>query len=396
MPPSKSRLTLARAAIRPSMHGKMMLSGPSGAGKTFTALAIAEVLAGADGKILHIDTEKESALTYADLFAFEHIRWAAPFDPRELQETLLDAGRIYDAIIVDSFTHFWRGSGGTLDIAGGKFTGWKDARPAQVDVVEAVLEADCHVIVCCRSKMQHVQQQAANGKFEVVKLGMAVQQDDDFEYEVNVSVEMDMQHLMQIGKSRTNAIPVGRQFTAGHAPEFAAIYRDWLKGGEPVATNDAVQALIEVLNRIPDQGDKVQAKQAFLAVFGRPEFLLQSRLEEAREWVADRVLGLTADQQGAPGVGPAPSQADAAPTPPEATTNGATGDSEPDDTATETLRLEGLRRQRLRAAAQEIAENTDDELRAALEAADLDTDGKSTVLRKRLAEHMVEVAEAAT
>ena len=325
MPPTKSRLTLARAAIRPAMHGKMMLSGPSGAGKTFTSLSIAEVLAGAEGKILLIDTEKESALTYADLFTFDHIRWAAPFDPRELQETLIDAGREFDAVIVDSFTHFWRGTGGTLDIAGGKFTGWKDARPAQVDVVEAVLEADCHVIVCCRSKMEHVQQQTANGKFEVVKLGMAVQQDDDFEYEVNVSVEMDMQHLMQVGKSRTNAIPVGRQFPAGHAPEFAALYRDWLKGGEPVATHEDVQALIDALNRISDQGDKVQAKQGFLATFGRPEFLLRSRLDEARSWVADRVLALT--DQGAPGV-TAPAAAEPVPS-----TNGAHGAPEPVATA---------------------------------------------------------------
>lgn len=290
MAPSKSRLTLARAAIRPSMYGKVMLSGPSGAGKTFTALVIAETLAPPDGRILLIDTEKESALTYADVFKFEHLRWSPPFDPRELQDTLLAAGSEYDVIITDSFSHFWRGSGGVLDIANGRFTGWKDARPAQVDVVDAALETDAHVILCCRSSMGHEQQTGSNGRIEVVKLGMQAQQDGDLEYEVNVSIEVDMQHVLQISKSRTNAIPVGRSFPAGHAPEFASLYRDWLKGGEPVATKEQTENLVAVLNRIEQEAERVKAKQAFLEVFGRPEFLLVSRVPEASEWVADQVL----------------------------------------------------------------------------------------------------------
>jgi len=298
MAPKKSRLTQARAAIRPAMHGKMLLGGPSGAGKTFTALTIAEVLGGPDGRILVVDTEKESALTYADLFTFEHLRWSAPFDPRELADTLLEAGDSYDVVIIDSFTHFWRGAGGTLDIANGKFTGWKDARPAQVDVTEAILEADCHVVACCRSRMDHAQEVGADGKIRVVKLGMAPQQDDDFEYEVNVSIEIDMQHALQVGKSRTNAVPVGRIFTAGHAEEFATVYKEWLAGGEPVAERAAVDAMVEQLNTIADRGEKVKAKEAFLDQFGRPEFLLASRLTEAQEWVAARVSPQAADAEG--------------------------------------------------------------------------------------------------
>jgi energy-coupling factor transporter ATP-binding protein EcfA2 len=314
---NKSRLTLARAAIRPAMHGRMLISGPSGSGKTQSALTIAEVLAGPEGRILVIDTEKESALTYADLFKFEHLRWQAPFDPRELAETLMEAGETYDVAIIDSFTHFWRGNGGTLDIANGKFTGWKDARPAQVDVTEAILEADCHVICCVRSKMAHAQETNAAGKQQVVKLGMAPEQDDDFEYEVNVSIEIDMQHALQIGKSRTNAVPVGRVFSAGHAEEFANIYKEWLAGGEPVADRTAVDAMIAELNTIADRGEKVKAKEVFLECFGRPEFLLKSRLEEAQDWVRERVAQVTGvtggpvsppegDSQPSPGAAPLP------------------------------------------------------------------------------------------
>lgn len=292
MAATKSRLTLARAAIRPAMHGKIMVSGPAGAGKTYSSLVIAETLCPPDGRILHVDTEKESALTYADEFKFEHLRWAPPFDPRELQDTLMDAGGKFDVVIVDSFSHFWNGSGGILDIANGRFTGWKDARPAHVDVVEAVLAADCHVIICTRSKMAYAQQTAANGKQEVIKLGMAAIQDDNLEYEVNVAIEMDMQHVLNIGKSRTNAIPVGRTFPAGHAHEFAALYRDWLQAGEPVAERGDVAGLVETLNTIRIEAERVKAKQMFLEFFGRPEFILVSRYPEAQAWVADHVAAV--------------------------------------------------------------------------------------------------------
>lgn len=290
---SKSRLTLARAAIRPAMKGRVMLSGPSGAGKTYTALLIAEYLVGENGRVLHIDTEKESSLTYAELFQFEHLRWNAPFDAAALAQTIMDAGDSYDAVIVDSFSHFWRKQGGILDVAGGRFTGWKEARPLQEDVIDAVLETDAHVILCCRSKMEHTQtQNVQTGKIEVHKVGLKAQQDDDLEYEVNVSLDIDMTHLLSVSKSRTNQVPVGTMFQPGHAGDFATVYRDWLKGGEPVAARKDTDALAASINTIVDDAERLKVKRMFVDAFGRPEFLLVSRLKEAQEWVADRVAGV--------------------------------------------------------------------------------------------------------
>lgn len=228
-----SRLTLAKPAVRPSLKARLMLSGPAGAGKTYTALDIAAVLG---TTTLVIDTEKESALTYADEFEFTHLPWQEPYDPRELAAVLTEADAAHDVIIVDSLSHFWGGAGGTLDIADGKFGGWKTARPAQQDAVAALLGCRAHVIVCVRSKMEHVQElDPKSGKQVVRKLGMAPQQDSTLEYELNLACEIDIDHRIAVSKSRSTAVPVGRTFAPGHARDMAKDYAAWLASGEPYA-----------------------------------------------------------------------------------------------------------------------------------------------------------------
>lgn len=237
-----SRLQLARPALRPSLKARLMISGPAGAGKTYSGLEIASVLG---ARVLLIDTEKESALTYADEFQFQHLPWSEPFDPRELAQTLMEAAADYDVVMVDSLTHFWGATGGTLDIADGKFGGWKVARPAQNDIVSAILSTPAHVIVCVRSKIEHVQEKdERTGKQVVKKLGMAPQQDGTLEYELNLAVEMDIEHRMAVSKSRTTAVPVGRMFAPGHARDLAQTYAEWLKSGEPWAAPE-LRAQIE-------------------------------------------------------------------------------------------------------------------------------------------------------
>jgi hypothetical protein len=280
---TSNRLQLARRAVRPALKARAMLSGPPGAGKTRTGLIVAELLA-EDAPVLVVDTEKESALTYADDFTFDHLPWEPPFEPRALGATITEAGNQYGVVMIDSASHFWRGDGGTLDIAGGKFTGWKDARPAQLDLVEAILGCKAHVIVCSRSKVEHVQE-VENGRHVVKKLGMAVIQDDDLEYELNVALELDMDHSMTVSKSRTVAVPVGRVFKSGHAEDFAAAYRDWLKGGEPPAPQAVVDELLARIQGL--NGNRRECKAEFLARLGRPEHLRESQIGEAEALVAE-------------------------------------------------------------------------------------------------------------
>lgn len=259
MSQGRSRLSLATTAIRPKLKARIMLSAPSGGGKTWTALTIARELCGGDmTKVMVIDTEKDSALTYVDEFRMEgggtfmHLPWDPPYSPTDLAQTMHDAGRAgYEVIITDSLTHFWTKNGGTLDLADARFGGWKTARPAQEEMVDAILGTTAHVIVCVRSKVEYTQvYNEKTRKQEVKKLGMAPQQDATLDYEMNIAVEMDLEHNMFIGKSRTNDIPVGRVYAPGQAPIFAQHYAEWLAGGTEVDTV-SLTALNERLHALP-------------------------------------------------------------------------------------------------------------------------------------------------
>lgn len=236
------------------------MSGPSGAGKTYTALTIARELVNGDmSQVTVIDTEKDSALTYADDFpGFNHLPWEPPYNPTELGETIMEAGAAHPGgvVIVDSLTHFWSKEGGTMTIADGKFGGWNVARPAQENMVNGILGAKSHTIVCVRSKVSYAQEDDPNrpGRTKITRLGMAPQQDATLDYEMNVALELDLEHNMYVGKSRAKDIPVNRQYIPGKAVEFAHEYMDWLDGGTELDTL-SVEAL---KTRIASVGPAVQ------------------------------------------------------------------------------------------------------------------------------------------
>ena len=301
--PMTSRLSLAAPAIRTALKGRMLLSGPPGSGKTRSSLILATELA--EGTpILGIDTEKESMATYADDFEFEHLRWMPPYDPRELAGTITEAAGKFGVVIVDSLSHFWRAEGGTLDIANGKFTGWNQARPVQEALVEAIVSAPAHMLLAVRAKIEYAQEQEANGKHVVRKLGMASVQDDTLEYEVNVAVDIAMDHTCTISKTRCTTLPVGRAFRAGQAHELGVMYREWLAAGEKVLTKEQIDGLVALFNTVEDPDKRKEVKLSFVEEFGKMETVAASRLDEATAWAKSATggpIGKTSDEATAAG-----------------------------------------------------------------------------------------------
>jgi hypothetical protein len=93
------------------------LAGPSGGGKTFSALRLATGLAG-DKKVAVVDTEARRALHYADQFTFDHMDMRPPFRPERFSAIVERAEKAgYGALVFDSFSHEHDGEGGLIDWA---------------------------------------------------------------------------------------------------------------------------------------------------------------------------------------------------------------------------------------------------------------------------------------
>ena len=181
-----------------------------------------------------IDTEHGSASLYDDI-TFQHIVWKPPFDPRELAQTITEAGKEYGVVIVDSLSHFWEADGGTRDIVdaassrsgGNSFAGWKTGTPAQNDLVQAILGCEAHVVCTMRAKMEYVLEVGANGKSTPKKIGMAPIQRPGMEYEFTVIGDLDLDHRLTITKSRYSAV-ADKVYQPHHAHELGEALAAWL------------------------------------------------------------------------------------------------------------------------------------------------------------------------
>jgi hypothetical protein len=299
-----SRLRSGRMGVRKATKARLALSAPSGAGKTWTALSTAFVLA-PNGRVIVIDTEpgddrQGASELYADSFpSFDVIQWEPPYDPRDLTLTIREAGQMtvpdgywpgqqgYDVIIVDSASPFWKGEGGTMDIAGGKFGGWKTASPAQDQLVNAILRTPAHIIVCTRAKQAYEVTEVMEGnakKQKVEKLGLQPIQRDDLEYEFQVVVVMDEAHRIDIGKTRAAPL-AGLSFMANDQHKFAEIYKTWLESGADPARQIDIDAIVHTFRTLPD-ADRQAAKDAFKAEFGDPKYLTGEQVPAVWTWIA--------------------------------------------------------------------------------------------------------------
>ncbi|MFD5081893.1 AAA family ATPase [Kitasatospora sp. NPDC058406] len=188
-------------ATRETARARIGLQGPAGSGKTKSAIRIAEGLV-QGGDIGIIDTERGSALTYApvpgrpDLGGHRFLHLPLDnYDPRNLIEaTRAAADAQLPALIVDSWSHFWNGKGGLLEIvdragsergAGGTFGGWRTGNPIEQDMLEALLNYPGHVIVTMRTRGDYV----IEGK-KVTKVGVKAVQREGAEYELGLIIDM--------------------------------------------------------------------------------------------------------------------------------------------------------------------------------------------------------------
>jgi hypothetical protein len=197
---------------------RLVLGGPSGAGKTYTALIFAKYLSSITGKpTAAIDTEHYRMSLYADKFEFDVNNWEPPFDPRDLIKTIHDAEKAgYGQLIVDSSTHFYSSTGGLLEIVsdaakqkygGNQYAGWAVGTPIQNDLIDAIIRSSLHMIFCTRAKQGYAEVEKNNRK-TYEKVGMELQQRDGFEYDFDFALIMDMDNNASVSKGMAY-VPTG-------------------------------------------------------------------------------------------------------------------------------------------------------------------------------------------
>lgn len=146
------------------------LMGPSGAGKTFSALRLATgIQSVSGGEIYGVDTESRRMLHYADQFKFRHIEFAAPFGSLDYLAALQHCvGKGAGVIIVDSMSHEHIGPGGYLltqdaevdRMAGDdyakrdrvKMAAWIRPAALRQRMITGLLQLNCNFIFCFRAK----------------------------------------------------------------------------------------------------------------------------------------------------------------------------------------------------------------------------------------------------
>lgn len=197
-----------KQAQRHQVKLRLGLSGPSGFGKSYSALLLAYGITNDWSKIAIIDTENNSASLYSHLGGYNVLSLNEPYSPERYIEAIKTCEMAsMEVIIIDSITHEWNGKGGCLQIheeLGGTFQMWAKVTPRHQAFIDAILESKAHIITTVRRKMDYSLDISSNGKTKVVKHGTKEVTREGFEYELTVNFELiNDNHLVSASKDRT-------------------------------------------------------------------------------------------------------------------------------------------------------------------------------------------------
>lgn len=224
------------------------LAGPTGAGKTESAMRIAKGIAG-EGQYAVIDTENKRALNKKSRYAFKHLDLQPPYTPENYQgaiQAAIKAG--YRAVIVDSFSHEWDGEGGLQDdantalerMSGGDAAkaerltalAWKQPKQRHKKLMAYLRKCDVPIIFCLRAEPKIKFQKDANGKTQVIDAGWLPIAEKLFGFDMLIYALMMAEnpgipvHLKKLEPEFEPMFPVGKQLTEESGRQLAA----WAKG----------------------------------------------------------------------------------------------------------------------------------------------------------------------
>ena len=190
-----------RPAVRERVPLLIGLMGPSGGGKTYSALRLASgIQRVTGGEIFCIDSEAKRALHYSDQFKFRHIEFNPPFGSLDYLAAIRHCvAKGAHVVIIDSASHEHSGTGGYLwthesevtrmagdDLAKRervKMAAWIKPAALRQQMISGILQINANFIFCFRAK-EKTRPKKGGG---VEELGFMPISGDEILYEMTVN-----------------------------------------------------------------------------------------------------------------------------------------------------------------------------------------------------------------
>jgi hypothetical protein len=198
-----------------------MISGPSGTGKTYSALRLAKGIAGPDGSIFVADTDNSRARLYANDFSFMHLDLREPFRPMLFEQAAIAAQKQgASVLIVDNFGHEWSGPGGVLEwheeeltkAAGDnygrrealKVVMWARVKPPHKKMLQRLYQLNMAIILCAfaERKIAMVKQVEGKDKGKVIPIDLGFQPVGDKDAAFAMTVSLLLEDVTRPGTPR--------------------------------------------------------------------------------------------------------------------------------------------------------------------------------------------------
>lgn len=261
-------LPAERQAV-PLLFGIM---GPSGGGKTYSALRVATGMQSVvGGDIVGIDTESRRMLHYADQFTFKHMQFDAPFGSLDYLDAIRQC--VYagaKVVVVDSMSHEHEGKGGVLEqhkleldrLAGEderkrnkmNFNAWNVPKIARREMINGILQLNANFIFCFRAK-----EKLKPLRGELVDMGWMPIAGEELLFEMTANCLLlpkaggvPTWRSDQIGEKKMMKLP--RQFESIFSDEERPLDEDigrqmaeWAKGGPAEDAMERLKRLDEML-----------------------------------------------------------------------------------------------------------------------------------------------------
>lgn len=223
-------------AEKEARPARIAFDGPSGSGRTLTALRVASALG---ENIAVIETEHGHSHQYGAEVPFRSTV-LTDFNPDHLFAALASAAVLgHDVVVIDSYTQFWTGTNGMIDKVqtdtrpgyGGQNEAWHKNRPMERRITEALLAYPGHLVMTLRSDTETVTEPDAQGRTITRKVAVKPKQRADIEYDLDIAGTLGPVATLHIGKSRIPALVNKVEYEPG--VEMGKVIRAWAEEGKP-------------------------------------------------------------------------------------------------------------------------------------------------------------------